>query len=155
MPATVADWQPRNPLRQAPDFYHRVERPMFSQRFDVEPEGIIAPGTIRRWWHALAGYVGAGPAFSWTRNDVDRNAGAVLGETTTPEQYMISTRYVLTYGNQRSNPMLRPAVPNRQLQPISPLVHAGNAPGRPSVRAEIPSFGSRIPSLNGPEGLTP
>ena len=149
MPPTVASWQPRNPLGSTPDYYHRVSGPIFMRRQDVEREGILAPGTIRRvFWRALAGMVGAGPAFSWSRNSPDR-CGPVRGQTTTPELGIISTRHYLTAGNQRSNPFARQVAGTFQLQPVSPIVHAGNVQGRPSIREQILSLGSRIAPLNG------
>lgn len=151
MPATVADWQSRNPLGQQPDEWRSRLLPMFTTpSFDFKPQGELAPGTLRRYVRGLIGLSAGMPAFSWSRNLFDRVAGGARGEQTAPENYYISTRYVLTYGNQRSNPLARQFVPNRQLQPVSPLVYHGNAPGRPSVRERIISFGSRVPALNAP-----
>lgn len=152
MPPNVADWQPRNPLGETPNLYRRKPFTPYSRRQDVELEGILAPGTIRRaFWRALAGMTGAGPAFSWSRNSLDRG-GPVRGQTTTPEIGILSTRHFLTVGNQRSNPFARRAVGTFQLQPTSPIVHAGNVQGRPSIREQILSLGSRIPPLNAGAG---
>lgn len=152
MPPTVADWQPRNPLGESPDRYRRLRFTPYGRRQDVEKEGTLAPGTIRlAFWRGLAGYLGAGPAFSWSRNSSDRG-GPIRGETTTPQLGILSTRYFLTAGNQRSNPFARRAVGTFQLQPISPIVHVGNVQGRPSIREQILSLGSRIPPLNAGAG---
>lgn len=148
MPATVASWQPRNPLGETPNRYRRLPFAPYVRRQDVEKEGVLAPGTIRlAFWRALAGMVGAGPAFSWSRNSADRG-GPIRGATSTPELGILSTRHFLTAGNQRSNPFARPAVGVFQLQPTSPIVHAGNVQGRPSIREQILSLGSRITPLN-------
>ena len=157
MPVTIASWQPRNPLGQSSGRYHRAARPIFSRRQDHEPAGTLLEGTIRRNIRGFVSFVGGTPPFSWTRNAFDVSGGAPRGAVTSPENFMISTRVVLTVGNQRSNPLARPIYGTWQLQPTPPLVRAGNAPGRPSVRERIVSLGSRVPPLNsyGPDSEQP
>lgn len=150
-PIVSSTLQSRNPLGEPVGVgaWRSRALPMFTMpAVDHEPQGILAPGTIRRYVRGLIGLSPGMPAFSWSRNNFDRVAGPIRGRMSAPENYLISTRYVLTYGNQRSNPFAKPTVPNRQLQPVSPLVYHGNAPGRPSVRERILSFGSRVVPLN-------
>lgn len=150
MPVTVAQWQDRNPLAQAPGFFRRAAaRPIYMRRQDVEPAGVLAPGTLRRYVRGLVNVSAGNPSFSWSRNDFDSTRGRVRGAVTAPENYLISTRHVLTVGNQLRGAHSRPFVAPWVNQPIPPLVHVGNAPGRPSVRERILSFGSRVIPLNG------
>lgn len=118
-----------------------------TRRQDVITPTVAEPGTIRGFWRGLAGYVGATPAFSWTANGFAANA-PIRGPVTNSLRYLITTRNVLTAGNQRSNPIQRPPIVRQAQAPPVPLVYAGNIQGRPTIRARIISFGSRIPAVN-------
>ncbi len=106
------------------------------------------PGTIRRLWRNLAGYVAPAAPFSWTRNGRDTSPAPAAVPITTPLRYLVTTRNVLTVGNQLSRPMKRPALPPRVAHTAPSLVMAGNVGYRPTVRSRVPSFGSRVPALN-------
>ena len=106
------------------------------------------PGTVRRTWHNMAGYVGAQPPFSFTANGFDYDPRPVSENVSTPYRYLVTTRNILTAGNQLSQPMMRPAIPPVVTHSPPALVMAGNVGYRPTVRSRIPSFGSRVPALN-------
>jgi hypothetical protein len=112
-----------------------------------------APGTIRRLWQNLAGYVGTGAGFSWTANSPGTGVRKIESHVSTPLRYLVSTVDVLTAGNQRSMPMRRPQVPPRVAHTAPSVVMAGNVGYRPTVRSRIPSFGSRVPALNQGYGI--
>lgn len=155
MPAIVAaEVQSRNPLGQTSSRFRDVFHPRYTRRQDVAIAHRQEPGTIRRWWRALAGYTGGPPPFSWTRNGFapEPRVGAAV---TTPEFFALTTTNVLTVGNQLSNPMLRPIVKPRVQYPPAPLTWVGNRQGRPGVRQRIASLGSRVPPLNAGALLPP
>ena len=142
---------PRNPdgVRDYRRF-HRVLLPVAARRQDeVVRSTLQEPGTLRRLWRNLAGYIGGAPPFSWTANAFAADPRPVQGgAVSTPLRYLVDTRNVLTVGNQLSRPMRRPPLPPRIAHPAPALVLAGNVGFRPTIRARVPSFGSRVPTLN-------
>ncbi len=148
-----APTQPAHPGRvKAGERFHTLPLLVMSRDQSRELRHTLAePGTIRRWEQVHAGYTGAAPAFSWTANGFDVDAQLAGGEPlTNTRRYLISTRNTLTAGNQLSQPMRRPVVPPRTLHSPPALVMAGNAGYSPTIRSRVPSFGSRVPALNGP-----
>lgn len=137
--------------------FHRTYQPRFTRQQDRELRATVQnPGTIRRLWQNLAGYVGTSGPFSWTANGNidDRSAPRSSGgPISTPLRYLITTLDVITAGNQRSMPMRRPQVPPRVAHPAPALVMAGNVGYRPTVRSRVPSYGSRVPALNAGFGI--
>lgn len=97
-------------------------------------------GTIRKLWRASLGVSPAPAPFGWAEN---------------PPLFTRSLRYKATSlfmraGNSNTDwgaprPIVRARV-------RSPLVtrQAGNKPGMPTIRNRLTSFGSRVPTLNGP-----
>lgn len=150
-PAVDRTGVPRNPYGVSGFArFHRNRLLLFTRDQDRELRLTVAlPGTIRRFIMPALRYVGAQGPFSWTENSFSPDAPKGQGMNTNPLRYLISTTDVLTAGNQRSNPMLRPAIPPSVAAPSPPLVLAGNVQGRPTLRQRVPSFGSRIPALNG------
>lgn len=111
-------------------------------------ETVQEPGTIRRVYMPLVGYIGAGPPFSWSANDFDGSPRVIRSAVSASLRYLVSTLNVLTAGNQRSMPIKRQPIPPRVSHTAPSLVMAGNAGYRPTVRSRVPSYGSRIPALN-------
>lgn len=138
--------------RKTVERFHRNRLLLFTREQSRELRQTVAePGTIRRFEQVHAGYIGAAPAFSFTANGFDHDSTLKAGEPlTNTRRFLISTRNVLTAGNQLSQPMRRPAVPPRVLHTPPALVMAGNVGYRPTIRSRVPSFGSRVPALNGP-----
>lgn len=131
--------------------FHRNRLLLFTREQDRGGRlGVANPGTIRRFVMPALRYVGAQGPFSWTENSFSPDAPKGEGGSTNPLRYLISTTDTLTAGNQLSQPMLRPAIPPSVAAPSPPLVLAGNVQGRPTLRQRVPSFGSRIPTLNAP-----
>lgn len=141
---------PRNPfLAEGFQRFHRLRLLLFTRSQDRELRNTVAlPGTIRRFVSPPVAVSTGQPPFSWSKNAADGVAPTRGNPVTNPLRFWISTTDVLTAGNQRSNPMLRPAVPPSVSAPAPPLVLAGNVQNRPVLRQRVPSFGSRIPSLN-------
>lgn len=145
-----------------PEPHKPYERPMFdrfhartvavggrNQNRRVRPT-VLLPGTIRRTWHNHAGYTNAHGSkdFSFTANDFSNEPMRPKAIVSTPFRYLITTMLTLTAGNQRSRPMMRPAIPPVVTHSPPRLVMAGNVGYRPTVRSRVPSFGSRVPALN-------
>lgn len=131
--------------------FHRTYQPRYTRDQSRELRHTLQePGTVRRLWQNLAGYVGTSEPFSWTANGVtaDKSPRAGGAPISTPLRYLITTVNTLTAGNQLSQPMRRPSVPPRVTHTAPSLVMAGNVGYRPTIRSRIPSFGSRVPSLN-------
>jgi hypothetical protein len=147
MPVTLTSRESRNPLGQRSDRFVRGRLLLYTRRQDVAMPHQQEPGTIRRFFRGFAGYTGGPPPFSWTRNGFAPEP-PVASAVSTPEFFLISTTDVLTVGNQRSNPMLRPVVIPRIQHTASPLTWVGNRQGRPTVRQRIASLGSRVPPAN-------
>lgn len=141
---------PRNPYGiEGFARFHRIFLPRFTRDQSRELRETVAnPGTIRRFVMPALRYVGAQGPFSWTGNSFSPDAPKGPGGQSNPLRYLISTIDTLTAGNQLSNPMQRPAIPPTVAYPAPPLILAGNVQGRPTLRQRVPSFGSRIPSLN-------
>lgn len=110
---------------------------------------VAEPGTIRRFTTMPVNVIGGAPPFSWSANGFDPSTPP-QSKVSNPLRFLITTRNVLTVGNQLSRPMRRPAVPPRVSHTAPSLVMAGNAGYAPVLRVRVPSFGSRIPALNAP-----
>lgn len=142
------------PRRKAGERFHRTYEPRYTRDQNRRVRTTDqAPGTIRRLWQNLAGYTGAQAPFSWTRNGREIDEQPRAGQISTPLRYLITTVDILTAGNQRSMPMRRPSIPPRVTHTPPSLVMAGNVGYRPTVRSRVPSFGSRVPTLNQGSGI--
>jgi hypothetical protein len=164
--------QPRNPLGQRPQRFHRLrtfggdvrsvdpvgETPTrfhdLAHVFAVEPgrtpglseydlrTGTEAPGTIRRIWHQLVSPVPAPPAFKVS-------SSPFAGQRTI--RYKTSNVY-LPAGDQRSFARngvrgLHTVIVQATRQHGATLT-AGVRRGQPTIRNRISSFGSRVQPLN-------
>ncbi len=143
---------PRNP-DHVTDFerFHLVPfTPMSRLQQDRIRYTAQRPGTIRRFWRAPVRYVGGanGQELSWTNNNI-RNQDPRGGFVSNPVQHMISTANTIYGGNQLSRPMQRPTLQLSVAAAAPRKITNGNVQGRPVLRARIPSFGSRVPALNG------
>ena len=148
--------EPRNPdgIRRYTRF-HRNRLLLLSRHQDrVLRDTVQEPGTIRRFYMPLVGYIGGPPSFSWTANGFTHDPAPPGFSVSASIRYLVSTLNVLTAGNQRSMPFKRPAQPPRVAHTPPSLVMAGNVGYRPTVRTRVPSFGSRVPALNAP-GMIP
>ena len=164
--------QPRNPLRQEPDRFHRLrtfggdtvavdtsgERPTrFHERLRVNvvrpgetpgtseldrSTGIEAAGTIRRLWHQLINPVPAPPPFPVA-------AAPFTGQRTI--RYRAQSIY---RGSGDALRFSRAGVPGLHTVIVQAsrqsrvTTSAGLNRNRPTVRNRISSFGSRVPPLN-------
>lgn len=149
----------RNPLHQVPGTRFRRHRLLLMTRNQngVGRTTVALPGTIRRWWRTPIGFITAKGSsdFSWTRNDFDelpdnrdQYGNPIRLQVTGALRFLVSTRDVLTAGNQRSNPIARTVTPPRSFQPAPPLTWVGNKQHRPTIRNRMSSFGSRVPPEN-------
>lgn len=142
--------QQGNPLGQYPNFFHRLRWMLWGRNQNLQLMRTERPGIVRRWWTGSSCPVGAEPPFSWARNSFDAE-GAPMAAATSPIRYLVSDRRpAWEGGNQLSNPEARAVVPFMRSDGNPPLIRAGNAPSRPTVRSRLTSFGQRVPPLNNP-----
>jgi hypothetical protein len=110
----------------------------------------LAAGQIRRLWKPMVNQIIPATTYNQTTlspsPDVPRDSQPPV-EITRGYRYMVSTRNQgsgdnLTYWGAHS------VVPIQQVKPTVTRGHGGR--NRPTVRNRLTSFGSRVPTLNGP-----
>lgn len=141
---------PRNP-EHVTSFtrFHRLPFvPMSRLQSDVIRHTVQEPGSIRRFWRGVVRSHGGPSPFSWTRNGFDGEP-ASQGFVSNRISHIITTRNTLHVGNDLSRPMARPVLVKSTASAAPREITNGNVQGRPVLRARIPSFGSRVPALNG------